>query len=189
MTDYRRPAVPTDLVPAPAPAAFTPPAHAPFPVGGLLISVVSNLDTFEGVMWAWCFGQELTATDYPDLAERLGTGPSSYWGAAAVGKVKIPDLRDRFVLLNGPTFLIKGAGGEATHTLTVGEMPPHDHPPGGGEDYFWTNKATDSPVVASGANFQGRNNSRTTTGATGGGGAHNNMPPYITLTAFLRVLP
>lgn len=71
-------------------------------------------------------------------------------------------------------------GGEKTHTLTVDEMPNHQH-----EVYGRTGS------TAAGSNcFQGRNWNGTAvitnTGSTGGGDPHNNLQPYITCYMYKR---
>lgn len=38
-----------------------------------------------------------------------------------------PDLRNRFVVGVGGTYDVGDIGGEATHTLTINEMPSHNH--------------------------------------------------------------
>ena len=38
-----------------------------------------------------------------------------------------PDLRDRFIVGAGSTYSPKATGGEATHKLTIAEMPSHNH--------------------------------------------------------------
>lgn len=39
-----------------------------------------------------------------------------------------PDLRDRFIVGAGGGYAVGATGGEATHTLTVNELPSHSHP-------------------------------------------------------------
>ena len=86
-------------------------------------------------------------------------------------------LKDVFLLAAGDTYSAGSTGGEATHTLTVDEIPAHSHSfavtgsayPGGGSNYF----------VKSGSGFD--------TSEVGGGAAHNNMPPYIAVYVWKRV--
>lgn len=94
-------------------------------------------------------------------------------------------LKDRFLLAAGDTYTAGATGGEATHKLTLGEMPKHTH-----ELY-----------VASGANTGGASTSQLYPGnvtgtiydndnamlSTGGDAAHNNMPPYLVVYMWKRV--
>ena len=43
------------------------------------------------------------------------------------GQNNTPDLRDRFIVGAGNSYSVGNTGGEATHTLTVAEMPSHSH--------------------------------------------------------------
>ena len=90
----------------------------------------------------------------------------------------------RFLLAaDGRTYLPAAQGGEATHTLTVDEMPSHTHEPETGVDflvYHGTGQGTSG--AASGSIMK-----RTDIGATGGGQAHNNMPPYYAVYMWERI--
>lgn len=87
-------------------------------------------------------------------------------------------IKDRFLLSAGDTYAAGNAGGEATHTLTVGEMPAHKH------------DVTSLPSNETGTEWAGASGvsalrTQSTT-IVGGGAAHNNMPPYLTVYMWKR---
>lgn len=192
----RQPAVPsgfaTDIPIAPAAAGFSPPSRGGFPIGGIVFfaggSYPYDNDPLESPLrWLGCSGQEVLISIYPALAALLG----NTWGVSSnpATLFKMPDLRGRFPLVPSGGFPAATTGGASTHVLTIGEMPAHDHPPGGAEDTFWTRDAAAGNVIQTGASFQANNLARATTGPAGGGGAHNNMPPYIAINAYMRAVP
>lgn len=68
-------------------------------------------------------------------------------------------------------------GGERTVTLTVNNLPAHDH----GGTYTNAGTARTHAWLASGGSAMGYD-----TVSTGGGDPHNNMPPYIQIAAWRR---
>jgi hypothetical protein len=68
-------------------------------------------------------------------------------------------------------------GGERTVTLTVENLPAHNH----GGTYTNAGTARTHAWLASGGSAMGYD-----TVNTGGGEAHNNMPPYIQISAWRR---
>jgi microcystin-dependent protein len=86
-----------------------------------------------------------------------------------------PDLRGKFIL--GTDNLVGATGGEATHKLTIAEMPSHAH--------SYTSDANVGSLAHGYMNSVG--NGYQTTGQTGGDGAHNNMPPYCTLLYIMKL--
>lgn len=91
-------------------------------------------------------------------------------------------IKDRFLLACGDTYSNGATGGEATHTLTVNEIPSHTH--------LWALPLTDSKyfnnIGSSGDSCPFTNARDEQTGATGGGQAHNNMPPYLAVNVWVR---
>lgn len=87
-------------------------------------------------------------------------------------------IKDRFLLSAGDTYEAGTTGGEAEHTLTINEMPEHNHglAVSGGSSSKWGassvqgNTQTDEYAVSS----------------TGQNQPHNNMPPYLTVYMWRR---
>jgi len=106
----------------------------------------------------------------------IATIPAGY--VICNGSNSTPDLRDKFVVGAGSTYAVGATGGEATHTLTIAEMPTHTHPVGAcapGSDGYNSFRAV-------------ANSAATTipTVTTGGGGSHNTLPPYYALAYVMK---
>ena len=110
-----------------------------------------------------------------------GISPSELFGFGTWEQIK-----DVFLLTAGDTYQAGSVGGEATHALTINEMPSHTHTykrhtfnkndtaPDTGEDaYGSSNKTLDAREGA--------------TGTSGDSQPHNNMPPYLTVYAWQRI--
>lgn len=95
-------------------------------------------------------------------------------------------IKDTFLLASGDIYVAGSVGGEATHTLTLNEMPSHTHtykrhafnnnesdPETGESVYGVSNKTIDSYLGS--------------TSEAGGGLAHNNMPPYTAVYVWKRI--
>ena len=89
-------------------------------------------------------------------------------------------IQDRFLLASGSTYSAGSTGGEATHTLTINEMPSHTHQTGQRASYGSGN------AYASIGYNNSASTSNASTSSTGGGQAHNNMPPYIAVYVWKR---
>ena len=91
-------------------------------------------------------------------------------------------ITDKFLLAAGSSYLSGTTGGEAKHTLTVNEMPTHNHSFGAGVNE--TEQGTASDVFM----YQGWQSSYSPAYVTsvGGGQSHNNMPPYLAVYVWKR---
>ncbi len=110
---------------------------------------------------------------------------SYYWSEkdtspAALFGGEWTQVKDRFVLAAGSTYKAGATGGEATHKLTVSEMPSHTHSL---REYWRICRDNLSDIQC--ADYAG-SNAYGSTNATGGGKAHNNMPPYIAAYCWRR---
>ena len=154
------------------------------------------------------------ATDYTDVVTRLSAVEDYKNQIYPVGSIYISVSNTDPSTLFGGTWVAFGTGrtlvgintsdtafntvektgGEKTHTLTVAEMPSHDHM----ETVENNLQSGTGPLVA--GNTSGdikygltqpstaivQNKAGITTWATGGGGAHNNLQPYITVYMWKR---
>ena len=94
-------------------------------------------------------------------------------------------IKDKFLLSAGDTYNAGDEGGEATHTLTIDEMPSHSH-------RFAVNNTDGAggfrETQARGNNSTGEADwGNTSTQNIGGGQAHNNMPPYLAVYMWKRI--
>lgn len=129
-----------------------------YPVGAVYISVNSTSPaSLFGGEWTQIKGRFIIGTGTPENNDD-GTSPGSYDFAAG------------------------SKGGEATHTLTVDEMPSHAHKvvtrtlAGNFQGYFTTTGNTTDTI------------GDIETKSAGGGAAHNNLPPYLAVYMWKRVM-
>lgn len=82
----------------------------------------------------------------------------------------------RFLIASGDNYPVKSTGGEATHTLSIDELPAHDH------SGTFNGSGTTSTAGAHTHTFSvtGSTNSR------GGNNPHNNFPPYFAVYMWYR---
>ena len=112
----------------------------------------------------------------------VSTSPASLFGGTWT------QIKDRFLYSVGDTAFAGQQGGEISHTLTINEMPPHQHPVyadeafcavSTGNNNLWKQALVNasSPAIVEYMRI----------GSSGGGLAHNNMPPYLSVYMWQRV--
>lgn len=107
------------------------------------------------------------------------TNPSTLFGGTW------EQLKDRFLLGAGSTYSNGSTGGEASHTLTVNEMPAHNHQVSSGWNPVAGKDRVQYTQLEGGYRYNGNSNEAFIQN-TGGGAAHNNMPPYLTVYMWKR---
>ena len=133
--------------------------------------------------WALCNGQTLSINQNQALFSLLGTT----YGGDGITNFKLPNLQASMPLHQGNGFNLGNAGGEATHMLTVPEMPSHTHTAQGISTAATSPTATNNTWATSTANPYNTQPPPNTTmspatvAMAGGGQPHDNMPPYLTL--------
>lgn len=106
------------------------------------------------------------------------TNPSTYFGG------KWERIKGRFLLAaDDSTYKIGSTGGEAKHTLTINEMPSHNHM----VDYDQVWDGGGGTLALGTTDNGGSWASGTWVHNTGGSKAHNNMPPYLVVYIWKRI--
>jgi microcystin-dependent protein len=110
-----------------------------------------------------------------------------------------PNLKDRFIVGAGNSYAVGATGGEATHTLTLPEIPSHNHPlhdPGhthydrwlagyGGSSVGYA--GGDGILAGNDVNQTGLNTTGIYLDPNGGGLPHENRPPYYALAYIMKL--
>ena len=114
------------------------------------------------------------------------TSPETLFGGTWV------QIKDTFLLSAGDTYSAGSSGGEASHTLTIAEMPTHDHRISQNSPTTSSSAYTFSTFNAIVSSWYKENDGldrkswHATTAMSGNSQPHNNMPPYYTVYMWKR---
>ena len=129
------------------------------------------------------------------------TNPNMLFGGTWV------QIKDKFILTAGDTYKVGTTGGEAAHTLTIAELPAHNHTgtaanagnhthttalaynvcSGSGYGKYMPTNETHKHIDNVTSSSAGSHSHSLTLNNTGGGQAHNNLPPYIVYFCWERI--
>lgn len=171
--------------------------------------------------WLICNGAAVNRSTYADLFRVIGT---TYGVGNGSTTFNVPDLRGRFPLgldnMGGTganrvraaaADQLGGSGGAETDTLTIAEIPAHNHKAfvdneggwsGSRAEKDWIHNSSRSRVFAgknigrgSGTGYEDAKSvgnvtqnphGRTPLNPTGGNQPHNNMPPYLAMNYLIK---
>jgi len=136
---------------------------------------------FAPVGWMFCEGQLLPISENETLFQLIGTT----YGGDGESTFALPDLRGRLPIHQGNGFILAETGGAEEITLTVQQIPAHNHPllattnpadeAAAGNNVLGT--LTQGRLYSAGAN--GTTLNASAAGFTGGSQPHTNFQPYL----------
>jgi microcystin-dependent protein len=139
--------------------------------------------------WMMCDGQLLPISENETLFQLIGTT----YGGDGQSTFALPDLRGRLPMHQGNGFILAESGGTESVTLTVQQIPTHNHALLGSTDIANSpNPGTN--VVARSGQVNALINSNPTVamsaqflGPDGGSQPHTNMQPYLCINFIISL--
>jgi len=132
--------------------------------------------------WMFCEGQLLPISENETLFNLIGTT----YGGDGQSTFALPDLRGRLPIHQGNGFILAETGGVEEVTLTVQQIPSHNHPMVASSDFGTaTSPANNIPAKPNTANTflyineDPTNNMANTVQPVGGSQPHTNFQPYL----------
>ena len=172
---------------------------------GIALGKVATRDGFDCAMAAYFTGPTAMPADMTIGGKTLlnliypvgsiymsvsNTSPATFLGGSW------EQIKDRFLLASGTTYAAGATGGDATHTLSIDEMPKHGHYlvyAGNNGWYIGDNTGLGGTQTADYIKRHREINTDMETTASlwaanenGGSKAHNNMPPYLAVYVWKR---
>lgn len=145
--------------------------------------------SFAAKGWALCNGQLLPINQNQALYSLIGT----MYGGNGQTTFALPDLRGRAATDAGGGLTQGSAGGEVGHTLSVSELPAHNHSLQASSSDATTNAPSTNSLATSTSNIYCESMGNVTTLApasvsnVGGSQAHENMQPSLVLNFMIAL--
>jgi len=143
--------------------------------------------------WLQCNGGEYLVNDYLNLFNVI----EYTYGSGCGGNTdyfKVPCLKGRVIVGHGhfdggygcEYWGVGEHDGEPRHTLTVAEMPSHNHDAAGYRMLKYDNSNTMNGSVNNGSDEPNLYDYGSIPASNGGNEAHNNMQPFVVMTYYIR---
>ncbi|MDF2506267.1 MAG: Tail Collar domain protein [Microbacterium sp.] len=164
-------------------------AHRLLPPGVIMPWAGTDSGLYFGGAWLPCDGSAISRTAYAALFAAIGT---AYGAGNGTSTFNLPNMKGRIPVGLDATqteFNTVGkSGGAKDHTLTIAQMPQHQHShnqaEGGNLSYSEGGVGT---VTAYTTGFgSGRNNTSIMTGNQGNSQPHNNLQPYVAMNYIIK---
>ena len=138
--------------------------------------------------WMMCEGQTLPISEYETLFNLIGTT----YGGDGQSTFLLPDLRGRIPIHQGSGFILAEASGVEEVTLTLQQIPSHNHPLGASTAVGSTPNAENNILAAVGNIDLYREVPANTAmapaiGPTGGSQPHTNFQPYLCINFIISL--
>jgi len=132
--------------------------------------------------WMFCEGQLLPISENETLFQLIGTT----YGGDGQSTFALPDLRGRIPIHNGNSYILAETGGVEEVTLTIQQIPAHNHSVLASTDLADSAIATDAYVSAASTGSKIYSSAAPSTAlapqsinSTGGSQPHTNFQPYL----------
>lgn len=136
--------------------------------------------------WAMCNGQLLPINQNAALFSLLGT----QYGGNGQTTFALPNLQGRSPLHMSPSYSLGQYGGEQGHTLSVSELPQHNHALTGSSSTGELASPAGNSLAAARGRYADSGDSilnGATLAPVGGGQAHLNMAPFLVLNMVIAL--
>lgn len=145
---------------------------------------------FAPVSWAFCNGQLLAIAEYDALYSLIGTT----YGGDGQTTFALPDLRGRLPIHQGSGYSLGQAAGTESVTLTVNDLPAHNHAVLGTSAEVETSTPSGLFATSADTSFYAPENpakavamSSAVVSPTGGSQPHDNMQPYLCVSFIIAL--